>query len=243
MNIEKAYNVWADKYDTNSNKTRDLDTKSTIQTLNKLEFSTVIELGCGTGKNTNYLLQKADKVIGLDFSQKMLDKAKDKIRDERAVFRKADLKKEWDIENDFADLITCSLVLEHIKNLDFIFNQANKKLKNGGIFFISELHPFKQYSGSKAKFETENGTQELETYVHHISEYLDVANTNGFELFELKEWFDEGKNRIPRLIGITLSKSTMANRVGCREAFAPRRTSHTTQRTDHVLGGSSNSRK
>jgi len=38
-------------------------------------------------------------------------------------------------------------------------------------------------------------------------------------------------------------KSTGANRVGCREAFAPRRTSHTTQRTDHVLGGSSNSRK
>ncbi|UQD56533.1 class I SAM-dependent methyltransferase [Flavobacterium sp. K5-23] len=207
MNIEKAYNIWADQYDTNLNKTRDLDTKSTIETLSKFDFSKVIELGCGTGKNTSYLLKKADKIIGMDFSQEMLNKAKEKIQDERAEFLKADLTAEWHIENDFADLITCSLVLEHIKDLDFVFNQANKKLKNGGIFFISELHPFKQYSGSKAKFETENGTQELETYAHHISEYLNVATENGFELVELKEWFDEeNKIGIPRLIGIVLRK-------------------------------------
>jgi hypothetical protein len=36
------------------------------------------------------------------------------------------------------------------------------------VYFSSALHPFKQYLGSKAKFETEYGTQELETYVHHI---------------------------------------------------------------------------
>ena len=210
MSIEKLYNIWADQYDTNSNKTRDLDTKSTVQTLNKFDFSKVIELGCGTGKNTNYLLKRAEKVIGLDFSQEMLNKAKAKIKDERAGFQKADLTVEWNIENNYADLITCSLVLEHIKDLDFVFNQANKKLRNDGIFFISELHPFEQYSGSKAKFETENGTQELEIFVHHISEYLTIATENGFELVELKEWFDEeNKNGIPRLIGIVLRKTSM----------------------------------
>jgi predicted TPR repeat methyltransferase len=214
MNIEKAYNIWADQYDTNSNKTRDLDTKSTIKTLNKFDFSKVIELGCGTGKNTTFLLKKADKIIGLDFSKEMLNKAKAKIKDERVEFRKADLTAEWNIENNYADLITCSLVLEHIEKLNFVFNQANKKLKNGGLFFISELHPFKQYSGSKARFDRENGTQELETYVHHFSEYLEVANENGFELLELKEWFDEeNKSGIPRLIGITLRKSTVGNTV------------------------------
>ena len=214
MKVENAYNIWADQYDTNSNKTRDLDTKSTIETLSKLEFSSVIELGCGTGKNTIFLLKKAKKIIGLDFSQEMLNKAKLKINDKRVEFRKADLTTEWKIDNDSADLITCSLVLEHIEDLDIIFDQANKKLKNGGAFFISELHPFKQYSGSKAKFETENGIQELETYVHHISEYLNVASENGFELVELKEWFDEENQiGIPRLIGIVFRKSTVGNNV------------------------------
>lgn len=214
MKVENAYNIWADQYDTNSNKTRDLDTKSTIATLSKLDFSSVIELGCGTGKNTPFLLKKADKIIGLDFSQKMLNKAKLKINDKRVEFRKADLTNEWKINNESADLITCSLVLEHIKDLNFIFDQVNKKLKNGGVFFISELHPFKQYSGSKAKFETESGIQELETYVHHISEYLNSAKNNSLELIELKEWFDDDiKNAIPRLIGIVFRKSTMGNNV------------------------------
>jgi len=211
MNIEKAYNLWADQYDTNSNKTRDLDRKATIETLNKFHFSNVIELGCGTGKNTSYLLKKADKIIGIDFSQEMLNKAKEKIQDERVEFRKSDLKEEWNVENDFADLITCSLVLEHIKDLGIVLSQAKRKLKNGGIFFISELHPFKQYSGSKAKFETKNGTQELETYVHHTSECLNVASQSQFELVELKEWFDDNDELgIPRLIGIVLRKNKMA---------------------------------
>lgn len=214
MSIEKAYNIWADQYDTNSNQTRDLDTKSTIETLHKFDFSTVIELGCGTGKNTTFLLKKADKVIGLDFSQEMLNKAKTKIKSGRVEFQKADLTTKWKIENEYADLITCSLVLEHIKNLDFVFDQACKKLKNGGIFFISELHPFKQYSGTKARFETKDGIQELETYVHHVSEYLEVANAKGFKLLELKEWFDDdNKMGIPRLIGITLRKSAIGNNI------------------------------
>ena len=207
MNIEKAYNIWADQYDTNSNKTRDLDTKSTIKTLNKFDFSKVIELGCGTGKNTTFLLKKADEIIGLDFSQEMLNKAKAKIKDERVEFRKADLTKSWEIDNDFADLITCSLTLEHIKNLNHIFNQANLKLKKNGLFFISELHPFKQYSGSKAKYETENGTKELEVYIHHISEYIDDAKNNGLEFVEMKECFDENtENGIPRLISFVFKK-------------------------------------
>jgi ubiquinone/menaquinone biosynthesis C-methylase UbiE len=207
MNIEKAYNIWADQYDTNSNKTRDLDTKSTIKTLNKFDFSKVIELGCGTGKNTTFLLKKADEIIGLDFSQEMLNKAKAKIKDERVEFRKADLTKSWEIDNDFADLITCSLTLEHIKNVHHIFNQANLKLKKNGLFFISELHPFKQYSGSKAKYETENGTKELEVYIHHISEYIDEAKNNGLEFVEMKEWFDENtENGIPRLISFVFKK-------------------------------------
>jgi len=207
MNIEQAYNNWAGQYDTNQNKTRDLDAQTTILTLDKFEFSKVIELGCGTGKNTSYLLKKADKIIGLDFSQNMLDKAKEKIQDDRVEFQKADLNKEWKIEDSFADLITCSLVLEHIKNLEFVFNQANKKLKPGGLFYVSELHPFKQYSGSKAKFENEKGIQKLETYVHHISEYLTAAKNHGFELVEFKEWFDDqNKHDIPRLIGIVWKK-------------------------------------
>jgi ubiquinone/menaquinone biosynthesis C-methylase UbiE len=207
MSIEKAYNIWANQYDTNENRTRDLDKKATIETLNKYDFKSVLELGCGTGKNTKWLLEKAKQIIGLDFSQEMLNKAQEKIVDKKVVFRRADLTENWKIDNDFGDLITCSLTLEHIKNVHHIFNQANLILKNNGIFFISELHPFKQYTGSKAKYETESGVKELEVYIHHISEYIDAAKNNGFEFVEMKEWFDEdNENGIPRLISFVFKK-------------------------------------
>ena len=207
MSIEKAYNIWASQYDSNLNLTRDLDKKCTIETLKNLDLKNVLELGCGTGKNTEWLLNKAERIIGLDFSQEMLHKAKAKIFDKRVIFKKADLTKYWEIENNFVDLITASLTLEHIKNLGHIFSQANLKLKKNGLFFISELHPFKQYYGSKASYEMENGIKELEVYIHDISEYIDTAKNNGFQLIELKEWFDESsENEIPRLISFVFKK-------------------------------------
>ena len=136
MSIEKAYDSWALQYDTNDNRTRDLDKKSTIDTLSKYDFKNVLELGCGTGKNTNWLLKKAERIIGLDFSQAMLDIAKSKIVDDRVLFKKADLTENWDIENQSADLVTSSLTLEHIKDLNHIFKQANQKLKTKGLIFI-----------------------------------------------------------------------------------------------------------
>ena len=207
MSIANAYDSWAEQYDTNENKTRDLDRKATIETLTKYDFDNVLELGCGTGKNSEWLIKKAKFVIGLDFSEEMLNKAKDKIKTDKVRFQRADLTKKWEIENNFADLITCSLTLEHIKDLDFIFNQAYQKLKAGGKFFISELHPARQYLGSKAKYETETGIEELEVYTHHISEYLQAAEKNSFKLIEISEWFDnKPENEVPRLISFVFSK-------------------------------------
>lgn len=205
MSISKAYNSWSVQYDTNENKTRDLDKKVTIETLSDYNFLTVLELGCGTGKNTKFLLTKAEQIIGLDFSEGMLEKARKKITSDKVVFQQADLTKEWEVQNEFSDLITCSLTLEHIKNLDFIFKQAFLKLREKGKFFISELHPIKQYIGSKAKFETETGTEELEVYIHHTSEYINSAEKNGFKLIKLNECFED-EAEIPRLINFVFEK-------------------------------------
>ena len=207
MSIEKAYNSWADQYDTNNNKTRDLDALATIEVLSNYGFKNVLELGCGTGKNTHWLLNKAERILGLDFSSEMLNIAKEKITDGKVEFQKADLNQEWKVENQFADLVTSSLTLEHIHDLNHIFGQAFNKLKVNGLFFICELHPFKQYVGSKAKYESENGIEELTVFTHHISDYIENAEGNGFELLEVKEWFDEKPEKdIPRLISFVFKK-------------------------------------
>jgi ubiquinone/menaquinone biosynthesis C-methylase UbiE len=121
-----------------------------------------------------------------------------------------DLRKTWNFEANSFDLITCSLTLEHIENLDFIFQEVNRVLRDEGLFYIGEFHPFKQYMGSKARFETENGTFELECYVHHVSEFYNAAKGNGLVCVDLKEWFDEEDLLgIPRILGIVFKKSVL----------------------------------
>jgi malonyl-CoA O-methyltransferase len=52
----------------------------------------------------------------------MLVIAKDKVQSENVQFQKADLTKEWDAQNEFTDLVTFNLVLEHVEDLGFVFS-------------------------------------------------------------------------------------------------------------------------
>ncbi len=201
MNVQQAYNVWADNYDTVTNKTRDLEGKALRASVLFSEPSDVLEIGCGTGKNTEWLLTKAKHLVAADFSAEMLAKAKEKISASNVEFKQFDLRGEWGFSENQFDLITCSLALEHIEDINFVFEQANRVLRAGGFFYIGELHPFKQYQGSKARFDTEDGVFELECFVHHVSEFFAAAKSNDFELVELKDWFDDNDTRtIPRLL-------------------------------------------
>lgn len=203
MSVDEAYDRWAGQYDTNENPTRDLDRKATREVLSGVSFSRVLELGCGTGKNTAWFAERAESVIGLDFSMEMLNKAASKIDLSHVAFRQTDLTRTWDVvDDDSFDLVSCNLTLEHIGDLDFIFGQASTKLIEGGIFFISELHPYKQYQGSVARFEKPDGTTEyLEAYVHHLTDYTESAQANAFSLVKLDEWFDDSDDEeVPRLI-------------------------------------------
>ncbi|MUP45301.1 class I SAM-dependent methyltransferase [Gramella sp. BOM4] len=207
MSIENAYNEWSSQYDTNKNRTRDLDKQVSWEMLRDLDFESVLELGCGTGKNTEWLRDKASNILAVDFSEEMLSIAKKKITNENIRFHKADITKKWEWTSEKFDLVTCNLILEHIEDLQVVFDQAFSKLKPGGHFFISELHPFKQYSGTKARFHSEDRLIELETFTHHVSEYLNSATKAGFQLSKLQEHFDEDGNKIPRLLSLLFKKS------------------------------------
>jgi ubiquinone/menaquinone biosynthesis C-methylase UbiE len=207
MSISKAYNQWAPTYDSMANKTRDLEERAARETLKYQHFEHIVELGCGTGKNTVWLLDKAERLTALDFSEEMLAIAKQKVNHDNVLFHKTDLTKSWPAQTESADLISCSLVLEHIEDLNHIFNQAYSTLADNGKIYICELHPFKQYNGSKAQFDTGNGKQELDVFTHHTSDYLNAAMKHDFKLLELKEWFDDdNRENIPRLISFVFGK-------------------------------------
>lgn len=207
MNTQQAYNSWASQYDTNDNKTRDLEAQALRISLANISFDACLEIGCGTGKNTEWLITKAQHVTAVDFSNEMLAKAKEKIHSSHLEFKQADIKKEWTFTNRLYDLITFSLVLEHIENLDHIFKEASKVLNTGGYVYVGELHPFKQYTGTKARFDTDEGRQVLECFTHNISDFTCAAKKNGLTIVDIDEHFDNNdRTTIPRILIMLLKK-------------------------------------
>jgi malonyl-CoA O-methyltransferase len=98
-------------------------------------------------------------------------------------------------------------VLEHIQDLSHIFSEAMRTLKLNGLFLINELHPFRQYGGSKARFESGDETIYVDAYVHHISDFMQAAEINGLKLEKFNEhWHEEDKGMPPRLVSFIFEK-------------------------------------
>ncbi|HUR99422.1 MAG TPA: class I SAM-dependent methyltransferase [Pyrinomonadaceae bacterium] len=207
MSTQRLYDQWSATYDTVDNKTRDLEKLACENVLKVVSFTRVFELGSGTGKNTPWLAKHAELVLSVDFSEEMQAIARSKVTNSNVVFRLGDVRTEWSFIDSHVDLITCSLILEHVEDLGFIFHEAAKALSTGGHFYICELHPFKQYEGSKARFETEEGVQVTECFRHHVTDYTNAALNNGFEIERMDEWFDDDDHLgTPRLISFLFSK-------------------------------------
>ncbi|MBC7807938.1 MAG: methyltransferase domain-containing protein [Akkermansiaceae bacterium] len=207
MKIQDAYTNWSATYDADRNLTRDLDEIATRQTLESGRFRSILELGCGTGKNTMFLAQIGETVHAVDFSKGMLARAEQKVRFENVTFAVADLTKKWEYPDGSADLVVCNLVLEHIQDLDFIFAEVERVLTAGGRFFLCELHPFRQYGGTKANFQRGDETTEIAAFTHHLSDFTDAADEQSLALRSLKEWWhEEDKREIPRLVSFLFEK-------------------------------------
>lgn len=210
MDIRQAYNSWATQYDTNVNKTRDLEAVALQKTLASVTFNHCLEIGCGTGKNTGWLASKATQLTAVDLSEEMLAKAKAKMGCDKVEFKQANILQKWTFVTKLFDLVTFSLVLEHIQQLDEIMQQAFEALVAGGYVYIGELHPFKQYTGSKARFDTEQGTQVVECFNHHISDFIRSAKKTGLVLMDADEYFDnDDRNSIPRILTLLLQKPVL----------------------------------
>ncbi len=203
MDIQNAYNEWSYSYDQDENRTRDLDRDVVRSRFAGQQFDSVLEIGCGTGKNTSFLAQIGKSVQAVDFSEGMIAKAREKVQTGNVRFSLMDITKPWKFEQKSFDLIVCDLVLEHIQNLSHVFSEAAQTLRPGGHFFIDELHPFRQYEGTKARFYRAEEKVEVDAFVHHISDFLKAAGESRLSLVHLEEyWHATDENKPPRILSL-----------------------------------------
>ncbi len=101
----------------------------------------VLEVGCGGGILTEWLISEGANVIAFDISEKMVEHTKKRVGS-KADVRVADLSKPLDfIESDLIDIIIASLVLHYIYNWLPVFEEFLRILNKNGEIVISVHHP------------------------------------------------------------------------------------------------------
>src|SRR5699024_8635770 len=100
----------------------------------------VLDLGCGYGWHCNYVAkQGADRIVGIDLSQKMIAQAKENVADISIEYQQMAIE-DIDFKNEF-DLIISSLAFHYVKDLNDIYNKINRALTAHGDFVFSMEHP------------------------------------------------------------------------------------------------------
>jgi len=141
---------------------------------------TVIDLGSGAG-NDCFIARaetgKAGKVIGIDFTEAMIDKARnnaEKLGFYNVEFRQGDIEK-MPVTANVADVIVSNCVLNLVPNKQAVFAEIFRVLKPGGHFSISDIVvtgtlPEQIQSAAEMYAGCVAGAINKEQYLNYISE-------------------------------------------------------------------------
>ena len=202
----EAYERWAEVYDSDSNPLQaidDVELKGLLpKFLDLVEPSEndgtirIIDLGCGTGRNTRKLLSTPNAdITGLDASGNMLDIARTSCEevlstlpsDQRASIIRFSV---FDVFVDSreslgiaaADGIISTLVIEHIPTKEF-FSGASSLLRPGGYLLLTNMHS-DMGQKSQAGFKDPSTGEKVRpvSYAHRVEDVLKSAEEHGLQV-------------------------------------------------------------
>jgi len=109
--------------------------------LPNLKNSTVLDLGCGYGWHCRYVIENGAKsVIGVDLSEKMLEKANE-INELEGIEYQRNAIEELTFRSGQFNLVISSLAFHYIKDFDMLCRNIYNWLQPGGKFLFSIEHP------------------------------------------------------------------------------------------------------
>ncbi len=185
----EAYRIWSESYDSEKDNLMlyydDIILRKLIYETN-LKSKVILDYGCGTGRHWKEFLKfEPAKIIGCDISPEMLVKLKSKYVNAEVHLISNNMLSF--LENNCCDVLISTLVIAHIKNVEELFVEWNRVLKNSGSIIITDFHPDLLSSGGARTFQTSNGVITIENYVHSVSEIERSMSSFGFKTIDLIE--------------------------------------------------------
>ena len=132
---DKNPQFYADKFDSYGIRVEDIDK---ALKLNESGSNKVLELGCGNGRDAQYIVSKVGKenYLGVDASEGLIKIAKEK--NPRVMFQVEDMI-ELDVSLETYGIIFSFASMLHVNREEMgdLIDKCHKSLKIGGILFIS----------------------------------------------------------------------------------------------------------
>ncbi len=218
---DDAAESWVDFVREGKDYHRDqINNPAAFDLIGNVENVKVLDLACGEGYNTRILARKGAKAVGVDFSERMIEFARQEEKREKLgisyhALDASDLK---DFAGYHFDLVTCFMSLQDIECYEKAISEAARVLKNRSRFIFSIPHPcFIRISGLKIserrkyfgqiryplEWRMERLRKPFKTTSFHrtLTDYIAALNDSGLFVSRLLEPkpTEEGVLKYPRL--------------------------------------------
>lgn len=152
----------------------------------------LLELACGPGNMTKYLLQKRPdiNILATDLAPKMLTLAK--VNNPQAKFELMDMKDLSHLSQKF-QVILCAFGFPYLSKQEAIqwITDASKVIEPKGVLYISTM----ENDNKKSCFKKGSQGDEIFMNYHEASYIEEALKLNNFEILELDRVITQNKNQ------------------------------------------------
>jgi len=131
--------------------------KALLSLMGDVKAQKILDVGCGTGRYAKRFEDLGAHMVGIDYSKKMIRKAKNKTRMTSYIVADA---LHLPFKDNIFRIVLSALVINHVKNLRLFLTEMLRTCRRGGELIIShvwregfqDIREFHEYFGKNLEF-------------------------------------------------------------------------------------------
>ncbi len=181
-----GYGKWAETYEETVAEGLDRPLLERLRTIEWPSIRRAADLACGTGRTGAWLRERGvQHVDGVDITPEMLAVAEKRGAHERLLVGDVQA---TPLDSSEYDLSTLVLADEHLAELQPVYREASRLLRQGGKFLIVGYHPFFLMNGMPTHYHRADGSAvTIESHVHLFADHFKAGCSAGLSLVEVEE--------------------------------------------------------
>jgi malonyl-CoA O-methyltransferase len=183
-----GYDRWSEFYDRDDIPLALLEEPVVDGVLGDVRGRAILDLGCGTGRQSLRMALRGARVTALDQSEGMLSQARTKDGAANVNWVSHNLDLPLPLGDAEFDWVVSCLALEHLTNLPTFFSECRRVCRPNGELLFTIMHPAMLLRGVQARYTEDSGRKVYpHSHAYQTSDYMNAAVASGLRLVEMRE--------------------------------------------------------